>query len=32
VVNVAAVYRDLGHDVPADAASMLGEMASFGSA
>jgi cyclase len=32
VVNVAAVYRDLGHDVPGDAASMLGEMASFGSA
>lgn len=32
VVNVAAVYRDLGRDVPADAASMLGEMASFGSA
>jgi glyoxylase-like metal-dependent hydrolase (beta-lactamase superfamily II) len=32
VVNVAAVYRDLGHDVPTDAASMLGEMASFGSA
>jgi glyoxylase-like metal-dependent hydrolase (beta-lactamase superfamily II) len=31
VVNVAAVYRDLGHDVPGDAASMLGEMATFGS-
>ena len=31
VVNVAAVYRDLGHDVPGDAASMLGEMASYGS-
>jgi glyoxylase-like metal-dependent hydrolase (beta-lactamase superfamily II) len=31
VVNVAAVYRDLGHDVPGDAASMLGEMATYGS-
>jgi glyoxylase-like metal-dependent hydrolase (beta-lactamase superfamily II) len=32
VVNVAAVYRDLGRDVPGDAVSMLGEMASYGSA
>ena len=31
VVNVAAVYRDLGRDVPGDAVSMLGEMASYGS-
>jgi cyclase len=31
VVNVAAVYRDLGHDVPGDAASMLGEMATYSS-
>ena len=30
VVNVAAVYRDLGHDVPDDALSALGQMAAFG--
>jgi len=30
VVNVAAVYRDLGHDVPDDALSALGQMAAYG--
>ena len=29
-VNVAAVYRDLGHDVPADALSALDQMAAYG--
>jgi glyoxylase-like metal-dependent hydrolase (beta-lactamase superfamily II) len=28
--NVAAVYRDLGHDVPADALSVLDDMAAYG--
>lgn len=32
VVNVAAVYRDLGHDVPADALTMLDQMAAYGAA
>jgi cyclase len=30
VVNVVAVYRDLGHPVPADALSVLEQMAAFG--
>jgi glyoxylase-like metal-dependent hydrolase (beta-lactamase superfamily II) len=30
VVNVAAVYRDLGREVPGDAAGLLGQMAEFG--
>jgi glyoxylase-like metal-dependent hydrolase (beta-lactamase superfamily II) len=30
VVNVAAVYRDLGRDVPDDALSALGKMAAYG--
>jgi cyclase len=30
VVNVAAVYRDLGHEVPPDAVSALAAMADFG--
>jgi hypothetical protein len=28
--NVAAVYRDLGHDLPADALSVLDDMAAYG--
>ena len=31
VVNVAAVYRDLGHEVPTDALTMLDQMAAYGS-
>ena len=31
VVNVAAVYRDLGHQVPSDALTMLDQMAEYGS-
>jgi cyclase len=31
VVNVAAVYRDLGHAVPDDALTMLDQMAAYGS-
>jgi cyclase len=30
VVNVAAVYRDLGHEMSADAASALDQMAAYG--
>ena len=30
VVNVTAVYRDLGRAVPGEAAAMLGQMAEFG--
>ncbi|HLT70566.1 MAG TPA: MBL fold metallo-hydrolase [Acidimicrobiales bacterium] len=30
VANVVAVYRDLGHDVAADAPSLLAEMAAYG--
>ena len=30
VVNVAAVYRDLGHDVPGDAQSALAQMVAYG--
>jgi glyoxylase-like metal-dependent hydrolase (beta-lactamase superfamily II) len=30
VANVAAVYRDLGHEVPGDALSVLDQMAAFG--
>jgi glyoxylase-like metal-dependent hydrolase (beta-lactamase superfamily II) len=29
VINVAAVYRDLGQEVPGDAAGLLGQMAEF---
>jgi cyclase len=32
VVNVAAVYRDLGHPLPADALSLLDQMAAYGPA
>ncbi len=32
VVNVIAVYRDLGHDVPADSLTMLDQMAAYGAA
>ena len=31
VVNVAAVYRDLGHDAPDDALTLLDQMAAYGS-
>ena len=30
MANVAAVYRDLGHPAPADALTLLDQMAAYG--